>query len=109
MIADFGAAVLPRLREVGNDFATEAVFPVISLQPEATPVSEYLLAAAKAWLQQGPVDRMAFYSDQERLETLGQQPRSSPPATAAEQNPADSQPPPKRPPRFPRKPKSDAK
>ena len=37
-----------------------------------------------------------------RLETLGQQPRSSPPAAAAEQNPADSQPPPKRPPRFPR-------
>ena len=44
-----------------------------------------------------------------RLETLGQQPRSSPPAAAAEQNPADSHPPPKHPPRFPRKPKSNAK
>ena len=66
MIVDFGAAVLPRLREVGHDFATEAVFPFISLLPEATPVAEDLLAAAKAWLQQGPVGRMAFYSAQER-------------------------------------------
>ena len=57
MMVDFGAAVLPRLREVGHDFAT--VFPFISLLPEATPVAEDLLAAAKAWLQQGPVDRRA--------------------------------------------------
>ena len=54
----------------------DAVFPFISLQPEATPVAEDLLAAAKAWLQQGPVDRMAFYSAQEGAEPQESQPKA---------------------------------
>ena len=59
---DFSAEVLPQLRQVGEGFAAENLFPFLMDYPDALPLSEELLAAAKAWCSETPLDRIAFYS-----------------------------------------------
>ena len=65
LLVDFGSGVLPQLRELGEDFGLDSVFPYILHQPEATPLSDDLLASTREWLADAPHDRLAFYSAQE--------------------------------------------
>ena len=59
---DFSIEVLPQLRQVGEGFAAENLFPFLMDHPDALPLSEELLAAAKAWCSETALDRIAFYS-----------------------------------------------
>ena len=57
--------MLPLLRDLGEDLVSANLFPYHLHQPEATPLTEDLLLAARAWVSQAGVDRAAFYSAQE--------------------------------------------
>ena len=65
LLVDFGAEVVPLLRDLGEDLAGDSVFPFDLHQPDAFPLSDDLLAAAKRWVTEAGVDRTAFYSAQE--------------------------------------------
>ncbi|CAE7469278.1 unnamed protein product [Symbiodinium natans] len=65
LMVDFGAGILASLREVGEDIVSDAIFPFSLHQPEATPLSDELLAAARSWVSESPLDRTVFYSAQE--------------------------------------------
>ena len=62
-LVDFGS--VPLLRDVGEDLVSDQVFPYDLHQPEATPLADDLLAAARKWITEADVDRTAFYSAQE--------------------------------------------
>ena len=62
LLVDFGASVLERLRDLGEDIVAEGIFPYHLHQPEATPLSDELLVAAKTWVSEAQADRAAFYS-----------------------------------------------
>ncbi|CAE7527751.1 unnamed protein product [Symbiodinium sp. CCMP2592] len=65
LLLDVSVDVLPLLREVGDDMVSDTIFPFVMHQPEAFPLSEDLLAAARKWIAESPEDRCAFYSAQE--------------------------------------------
>ena len=82
LLVDFGSGVLTLLRELGEDFGTDTIFPYLLHQPDATPLSDDLLSAARDWLADAPHDRLAFYSAQEEAPLLQVKPKGkrSPPA-----------------------------
>ncbi|CAE7310474.1 unnamed protein product, partial [Symbiodinium necroappetens] len=65
LLVDFGAEVVPLLRDLGEDLAGDSIFPFDLHQPDAFPLSDDLLAVAKRWVTEAGVDRTAFYSAQE--------------------------------------------
>ncbi|CAE7635021.1 unnamed protein product, partial [Symbiodinium necroappetens] len=62
LLVDFGARVLPQLRDLGEDIISDALFPFDLHQLEAVPMSEELLAVARRWASVTQADRAAFYS-----------------------------------------------
>ena len=62
LLVDFGAQVLPQLRDLGEDIISDTLFPFDLHQLEAVPMSEELLAIARRWAAVTQADRAAFYS-----------------------------------------------
>ncbi|OLP84103.1 hypothetical protein AK812_SmicGene35057 [Symbiodinium microadriaticum] len=62
LLVDFGAQVLPQLRDLGEDIISDTLFPFDLHQLEAVPMSEELLAIARRWAAVTHADRAAFYS-----------------------------------------------
>ena len=62
LLVDFGLGVLGLLRDLGEDLVAEGIFPYHLHQPEATPLSDDLLVAARTWVADVQGDRVAFYS-----------------------------------------------
>ena len=65
LLADCGAGILTYLRELGEDIVSDTIFPFSLHQPEATPLSDEMLTAARSWLSESPLGRVVYYSAQE--------------------------------------------
>ena len=50
LIVDFSVAVLPLLWDIGDEITGEGLFPLVLHQPDATPLGDELLAAARNWV-----------------------------------------------------------
>ncbi|CAE7264088.1 unnamed protein product [Symbiodinium sp. CCMP2592] len=74
LLVDFSSAVLEFLRDLGEDLVAEGVFPYILHQPDATPLGDELLTAARSWVRESPAERIAFYSALEDAEPMPAEP-----------------------------------